>query len=56
MCSDNYQAKTIEQVAMDTKARLERIERELSEKSPPKLEQVRFGDQVLFECAYGVNW
>jgi len=56
MCSDNHKANTTEQVAMDTKARLERIERELPEKSPPELEQVRFGDQVLFESIHGVNW
>jgi len=52
MCSDNHKAKTIEQVAMDTKARLERIEREL-----PKKEQTQeVKKDELFECAYGVNW
>jgi len=52
MCIDNYEAKTIEQVAMDTKARLERIERELPKKEQPQ--EVK--PDELFECAYGVNW
>jgi len=57
MCSDNYQAKTTEQVVMDTRARLERIHRELPRKSPRKLpRKIELKTVDLFESIHGVNW
>jgi hypothetical protein len=56
MCSDPYMPNTLEQLAMDTRARLERIDKDLSRKSPQELDQVTSEGEVLFESVHGVNW
>ena len=60
MCNDPYMPITLEQLVEDTRARLERLDRELTRDKPvlehEEVKEVKDGGLVLFESTNGVNW